>query len=85
MIRTRHTWREKRLAKEEGNCSKDSDQGLADDGVDIGVNMVFELPAEFQVLNAEVAELVLGARAAVFQKPGKMGLHMKPLLIRGYL
>jgi hypothetical protein len=85
MIPTRNTRREKWLAKEEGNCSEDSDQSLADDGVDIGANMVFELPAEFQVLNVEVAELVLGAWAAVFQKPRKMGLHMKPLLIRGYL
>jgi hypothetical protein len=33
----------------------------------------------------EVAELMLGAEAAVFQKPEKTRTHMKPLFIKGYL
>jgi hypothetical protein len=61
------------------------DQGLVEDGIDMAVNMVFALPDEFWVPEAEVAELVLGAKAAVFQKPEKMGLHMKPPFIKGYL
>jgi hypothetical protein len=51
----------------------------------VGVNMVFELPAKFQIPKAEVAKLALGAKAAIFHKPKKMGLHMKPLSIAGYL
>jgi hypothetical protein len=67
MARTKQTWREKWLAREEGNGSEESDQSLADGGVDIGVKMVFELPEEFWVPEAEVAELVLGVKAVGFQ------------------
>jgi hypothetical protein len=65
------TWREKRLAREE----KGNNEGMNNDSGDDGttVNMVFELPTEFRVSKTEVAELVLGAKAAVFQKPEKIG------------
>jgi hypothetical protein len=65
------TWREKRLAQEE----KGNNEGMNNDSGDDGttVNMVFELPTEFRVSKTEVAELVLGAKAAVFQKPEKIG------------
>jgi hypothetical protein len=32
-----------------------------------------------------VAELVLGAQAFTFEKPEKLGQHMKPLFVKGYL
>jgi hypothetical protein len=37
----------------------------------LDVNIVFELPAEFQALEAEVVEMVLGAKLASFEKPKK--------------
>jgi hypothetical protein len=85
MTRTKQIWREKRLAQEEQGSSEkintSSDKGS--NGMD--VNMVFELPAEFRLPEAEVAELALETKAAIFQKPEKMGLHMNPLFITGYL
>jgi hypothetical protein len=85
MTRTKQIWREKRLAQEEQGSSEkintSSDKGS--NGMD--VNMVFELPAEFRLPEAEVAELALKTKAAIFQKPEKMGLHMNPLFITGYL
>jgi hypothetical protein len=85
MTKPQQTWREKRLAREEASDSEEVSQDLADNGNDMEVNMVFKLPAEFRLASDEVAELALGAKPTVFQKPEKMGLHMKPLFVRGYL
>jgi hypothetical protein len=85
MIMLKQMWREKQLAQEEGNDSEETDQSSASGRRDVEVNMVFELPAKFRVPEKEVAELMLGAEAAVFQKPEKTRTHMKPLFIKGYL
>jgi hypothetical protein len=45
------------------------------------VNMVFMIPTEFYVQTKDVAELVLGAKHAVFEKPKNPSTHMKPLFI----
>jgi hypothetical protein len=57
------------------------------------VNMVFTLPAEFGVKQADVdeveeesAKLILSPEQAVFQKPeGTENRHLKPLYINGYV
>jgi hypothetical protein len=49
------------------------------------VNMVFTIPTEFRAPEENVAELALCAEGAVFEKPEKLGEHMKPLFIRGHL
>jgi hypothetical protein len=49
------------------------------------INMVFHLPAEFRLLEQEVAQLNLGAESAIFEKPRELGHHMKPMYIKGYL
>jgi hypothetical protein len=49
------------------------------------VNMGFMIPAEFHAPEIEVTELVVGAERAMFEKPLKMGEHMKPLYIKGHL
>jgi hypothetical protein len=49
------------------------------------VNMVFELLAKFWAPDGSVAELALGAQVAAFQKLEKLGVHMKPLFVKGYL
>jgi hypothetical protein len=43
------------------------------------------LPPEFGLPAAETAQLDLGAERVVFQKLDKLGQHMKPLYIKGYL
>jgi hypothetical protein len=49
------------------------------------INVVFMIPAEFHVPTEDVAELLLGAECAVFEKPENLGAHMKPLFIWGHL
>ncbi len=57
------------------------------------VNMVFTLPAEFGIDQADVdeveeesAKLVLSPEQAVFKKPeGTENRHLKPLYINGYV
>jgi hypothetical protein len=49
------------------------------------VNMVFMILAEFRAQAEDIAELMLGAGRAVFEKPENPGVHMKPLFIRGHL
>ena len=80
------------------NDDRYSDDDMADDradGVnsengshtltDIGINMVFALPAEFRAPESEVAELVLGPCKAMFEKPEKPDQHLKPLFIKGHI
>jgi hypothetical protein len=47
--------------------------------------MVFELPSGFRTSDSEVAEFSLGAKLAMFEKLEKLGQHMKPLFVKGYL
>jgi hypothetical protein len=59
----------------------DGDDGSAGERgqVSLYVNMVFQLPVEFGLPEQEVAQLALGAERAIFEKPSKLGHHMKPL------
>jgi hypothetical protein len=65
-----------------GNCnpSKENDR-QREEVVPMDVNMVFTILAELHVLADDIAELVLGAECAVFEKPENPGAHMKPLFI----
>jgi hypothetical protein len=47
--------------------------------------MVFELPAEFCVLDAKVSKLLLGVKLSSFEKPEKLGNHMRPLFVKGFV
>jgi hypothetical protein len=49
------------------------------------VNMVFMIPIEFCAPMEDIAELTLGARRAMFEKPENLGAHKKPLFIQGHL
>jgi hypothetical protein len=93
MIEPRRTWREKRLAKEEGDVdssSSSTSEGKGSSTIDttepgaraFEVNMVYTIPEEFRALETEVAELALGVERAVLKKPLKPGEHMRPLYIR---
>jgi hypothetical protein len=81
----RKTWREKRLERKDHSDGDDTSQSMHDNNDDVGVNMVFELPVQFWAPEHEVAEMVLGAKLAMFEKPVQLGIHMKPLFVRGYV
>jgi hypothetical protein len=49
------------------------------------INMVFTILAEFCALMEDIVELALGTECAAFGKPENLGVHMKPLFIRGHL
>lgn len=90
MVLTDKTWKDRRI-ENEGNADANEDvdviseskQNVPSDCMDI--NMVFELPAEFRAPEMEVAELVLGPKNAIFEKPEKSGEHLKPLFIKGHI
>jgi hypothetical protein len=78
---------------ESGNChpelgnrnpGKENDR-QGEEPVLMNVNMVFMIPTEFCSPMEDIAELVLGAERAVFEKPENLGAYMKPLFIRGHL
>jgi predicted aspartyl protease len=53
--------------------------------MEVDINMVFQILAEFMLPVAEAAQLDLGTERVDFQKPEKLGQHMKPLYIKGFL
>jgi hypothetical protein len=66
------------------NSGKENDwQG--EEPVPMDVNMVFTILAEFHMPTKDIAELLLGAEHAVFEKQENLGAHMKPLFIRGHV
>jgi hypothetical protein len=73
------------LAREDLSESDASYEETDGTGSDIAVNMVFEVPAEFWAPEGEVAELTLEPKTIVFKKPKKLGQHMKPLFVIGYV
>jgi hypothetical protein len=62
------------------NLSEKEDR-LGEEPTRMDVSMVFMILAEFRASTKNVAELVLGAERAVFEKPENSGAHMKPLFI----
>jgi hypothetical protein len=86
MMKPAKTWKEKWIEKEDrdgeyANESKGNEAGQ----MDVEINMVFHLPAEFELPEQEVARLDLGAKRDVFEKPEEVRGHMKPLYIKGHL
>jgi hypothetical protein len=67
----------------------DDEASLIKDGcsppIGIDINMVFTLPVEFMGAEEEVAQMCLGPKEAVFEKPEELSEHMKPLYIRGHI
>nr|ABA93537.1 retrotransposon protein, putative, unclassified [Oryza sativa Japonica Group] len=91
----RQEWRVKSQAPEADDATADEAKKLANGKsvVAASVNMVFTLPAEFGIKQADVGELeeesaklVLSPEQAVFEKPeGTENRHLKPLYINGYV
>jgi hypothetical protein len=49
------------------------------------VNMVFMLPEEFWGAEEEVAQMCLGPKEAIFEKPEELSQHLKPLYVQGHI
>jgi hypothetical protein len=49
------------------------------------INMVFTLSAEFRGAEEEVAQMCLGSKEVMFEKPKESSQHLKPLYVRGHI
>jgi hypothetical protein len=49
------------------------------------INMVFTPSAEFRGIEEEVAQMCLGPKEVMFEKPEESSQHLKPLYIRGHI
>jgi hypothetical protein len=52
---------------------------------DMDVNMVFTLPTEFKGAEEEAAQMCLGPKDVVFEKPEESSQHLKPLYVWGHI
>jgi hypothetical protein len=48
----------------------------------IDINMVFTLSSEFRGPEEEVAQMCLGPKEAMFEKPKESSQHLKPLYVQ---
>jgi hypothetical protein len=78
MVPIRQEWRVKQVIEPIVTSSDDEDDILGDspilrDGIpphdNMDINMVFVLPSEFRAIDEEVAQLNLGLKEAIFEKP----------------
>jgi hypothetical protein len=97
VIPTKQEWRAKEKTNMLALTAFNNDIDLLDDnesplikdgfpsptGMDI--NMVFTLPTEFKGAEEEVAQMCLGPKESVFQKPEESGQHLKSLYVRGHI
>jgi hypothetical protein len=67
----------------------DNESPLIKDGspppTGMDINVVFMLPAEFRGVEEEVAQICLGPKEAVLEKPKASIQHLKSLYIRGHV
>jgi hypothetical protein len=97
VISTKQEWRVKEKANAPTSTTFDDDMDLLDDDeaslikdgspppTSMDINMVFMLPAEFRGTEEEAAQMCLGPKEAVFEKPEESSQHLKPLYIRGHI
>jgi hypothetical protein len=97
MFLAKQEWRVKLKTSMPTLTTSDDDMDLPDDeasplikdgsppltGMDI--NMVFTLLAKFRGVEDEIAQLCLGPKETVFQKPEESSQHLKPLYIQGHI
>lgn len=95
MVRVRREWRAKQVAASVQENS-DEEHDLLECGSPVirdgsplpermDINMVFTLPSEFRVVDEEIAQLCLGPKDVIFEKPDESSRHMKPLYIKGHI
>jgi hypothetical protein len=93
MIPTKQEWRVKEKVDTPTPTTSDDDMDLLDDNeaplikdgsppaTDMDINMVFTLLVEFRGIEEEVAQMCLGPKEAMFEKPKESSQHLKPLYI----
>jgi hypothetical protein len=91
----RQEWRVKEKAGVLPPTASDNDMDLLNDDetplikdgspppTDMDINMVFTLPTEFRGAKEEVAQMSLGRKEVVFEKPKESSQHLKPLYVQG--
>jgi hypothetical protein len=97
MFPTKHEWRVKEKADIPTPMTSDGNMDLLDNDespvikngspppIGMDINMVFTLPAEFRSAEEEVAQMCLGLKEAMFEKPEESSQHMKLLYVRGHI
>jgi hypothetical protein len=97
VILTKQQWSVKEKANPSAPTTSDDDMDLLDndeamlikDGspspTSMDINMVFTLSAEFKGAEEEVAQMCLGPKEAMFEKPEESSQHLKPLYVRGHI
>jgi hypothetical protein len=97
MIPKKQEWRVQEKANTPAPTTSDDDMDLLDDDeaplikygspppTSMDVNMVFTLPAEFRGAEEEVAQMCLGPKEAMSEKPEESSKHLKPLYVRGHI
>jgi hypothetical protein len=97
VIPTKQEWRVKKEVDTPAPMTSDNDMDLLDDDksplikngfpppIDMDINTVFTLPAEFRGAEEEVAQMCLGPKEAVLEKPEESSQHMKPLYVWGHI
>jgi hypothetical protein len=93
VIPMRQEWRVKEKADTPAPTTSDDGIDLLDDHepplikdgspppTSMDINMVFMLPTEFRGAKEEIAQMCLGPKKAVFEKPEESSQHLKSLYI----
>jgi hypothetical protein len=96
MFPTKQEWRVEKASTPTLTAS-DDDMDLLDDDefplirdgspppTDMDINMVFTLSDEFKGVEEEVAQICLGPKVVMFEKPKDSSQHMKPLYVWGHI
>jgi hypothetical protein len=97
VIPTKKEWRVKEKTSTLVVTTFDDDMDLLDDDesswikggsqppIDMDINMVFMLPAEYRGAEEEVAQMCLSPKEVVFKKLEESSEHLKPLYIWGHI
>jgi hypothetical protein len=97
MISTKQEWRVKEKTSVPALTTSDDDMDLLDDDESplikdespspacMDVNMVFMLLIEFSGVEEEIAQLFLGPKETMFEKPEELSQHLNPLYIRDHI
>jgi hypothetical protein len=88
LIQMKQEWRVKEKTSTPALTASDDDVDLLDGSLPrtgMDINMVFTLSAEFRSAKEAVAQMCLGPKEAVFEKPKESSQHLKSLYIRGHI
>jgi hypothetical protein len=97
VIPMKQEWRVKEKAGTPSPMTSDDDIDLLDDDepplikdgspppTSMDINMVFMVPAEFSGVEEEIAQMCLGPKEVVLEKPEELSQHLKPLYIRSHI